>query len=42
MSANDDVTIDPQRAALIVQDNAEDVITEGGAFADSGSYTRAR
>ena len=42
MSTNDEVTIDPRRAALIIQDMQNDVITEGGAFADSGSPQHAK
>jgi gluconolactonase len=37
-----DLTIDPARAALIVQDLQNDVIIDGGAFADSGSPDHAR
>jgi gluconolactonase len=37
-----DFTIDPQRAALIVQDMQNDVIMEGGAFADSGAPQHAK
>ena len=33
--------IDPRRTALIVQDMQNDVISEGGAFADSGSPAHA-
>ena len=36
-----DFTLDPKRTALIVQDMQNDVIIEGGAFAESGS-PRAR
>jgi len=32
-----DFTLDPKRTALIVQDMQNDVIIEGGAFAESGS-----
>ncbi len=32
-----DFTLDPQRTALIIQDMQNDVIIEGGAFAESGS-----
>jgi gluconolactonase len=33
----DTVTLDPSRTAMLIQDLQNDVITEGGAFADSGS-----
>jgi gluconolactonase len=33
--------IDPKRAALIIQDLQNDVISEGGAFADSGAPAHA-
>ena len=33
--------IDPQSAALIIQDLQNDVIIEGGAFADSGAPAHA-
>ena len=36
------VDIDPKRAALIVQDLQNDVIMDGGAFADSGSPEHAK
>ena len=41
MSANERVTIDPRRAALIIQDMQVDVIGEGGAFAESGAPRHA-
>jgi gluconolactonase len=34
---NDELKLDPARCALIIQDLQNDVIIEGGAFADSGS-----
>src|SRR2546430_10821819 len=37
-----DFTLDPQRTALIIQDLQNDVIIEGGAFADSGSPQHAK
>ncbi|MEM9198200.1 MAG: isochorismatase family protein [Pseudomonadota bacterium] len=40
--AGGDVTIDPQRTALILQDLQNDVIIDGGAFAASGSPQHAR
>ena len=41
MSENESVTIDRNRAALIIQDMQNDVIGEGGAFADSGAPQHA-
>ena len=37
-----DLTLDPRRCALIIQDLQNDVIGEGGAFAASGSPAHAR
>jgi gluconolactonase len=37
-----DFKLDPKRTALIVQDMQNDVITEGGAFAESGSPQHAK
>jgi gluconolactonase len=37
-----DFTLDPKRTALIVQDLQNDVIIEGGAFAESGSPQHAK
>jgi gluconolactonase len=34
---SDELTLDPARCALLIQDMQNDVIIEGGAFADSGS-----
>jgi gluconolactonase len=39
---NDALKLDASRCALIVQDLQNDVITEGGAFADSGSPQHAK
>ena len=39
---SDDLILDPERCALIVQDLQNDVIMEGGAFADTGSPAHAR
>jgi gluconolactonase len=39
---NDQLVLDPGRCALIVQDLQNDVISEGGAFADSGSPGHAK
>ena len=37
----DTVTLDPGRTALVIQDMQNDVIIEGGAFAESGSPAHA-
>ena len=42
MSENETVSIDRNRAALIIQDMQNDVIIEGGAFADSGAPEHAK
>jgi gluconolactonase len=39
---NDELSLDPSRCALIVQDLQNDVIIEGGAFAESGSPEHAK
>jgi gluconolactonase len=39
---NDELKLDPSRCALIVQDMQNDVIIEGGAFAESGSPEHAK
>ncbi len=39
---NTDLKLDPRRCALIIQDLQNDVISEGGAFAASGSPAHAR
>jgi gluconolactonase len=39
--ANETVSIDRNRAALIIQDMQNDAIAEGGAFADSGAHHHA-
>jgi gluconolactonase len=41
MSSSDAITIDRVRAALIIQDRQNDVIGEGGAFAESGAPQHA-
>jgi gluconolactonase len=41
MSESEGVSIDRNRAALIIQDMQNDVIAEGGAFADSGAPQHA-
>jgi gluconolactonase len=38
---SDDLRLDPKRSALIIQDMQNDVIIEGGAFADSGAPAHA-
>jgi gluconolactonase len=38
----DAVTLDPSRTAMLIQDLQNDVISEGGAFADSGSPAHAK
>jgi gluconolactonase len=42
MATNDTVSIDRKRAALIIQDMQNDVMIEGGAFADSGAPQHAK
>ncbi len=42
MSEKESVTIDRNRAALIIQDMQNDVMMEGGAFADSGAPAHAK
>ena len=37
-----DFSLDPSRCVLIVQDLQNDVIIEGGAFAESGSPQHAK
>jgi gluconolactonase len=39
---NDALTIDPARAALIIQDLQNDVMIDGGAFAETGSPEHAK
>ena len=39
---NDELKLDPARCALIVQDLQNDVMIDGGAFADSGAPDHAR
>jgi gluconolactonase len=40
--AGGDMQLDPKRCAMIIQDLQNDVIMEGGAFADSGAPAHAR
>jgi gluconolactonase len=40
--AENELQLDPKRCALIIQDLQNDVITEGGAFAESGSPGHAK
>jgi len=42
LAAIDGLRINPRRTALIIQDMQNDVIIDGGAFADSGSPAHAR
>ena len=42
MATNEPISIDRKRAALIIQDMQNDVISEGGAFADSGAPQHAK
>jgi gluconolactonase len=40
--ADDTLKLDPKRTALLIQDLQNDVITEGGAFGESGSPEHAK
>src|SRR5215208_290200 len=42
MSVQESVSIDPSRAALIIQDLQNDVMIEGGAFAETGAPQHAK
>jgi gluconolactonase len=42
MATNDSLSIDPKRAALIIQDMQNDVMMDGGAFADTGAPQHAK
>jgi gluconolactonase len=42
MNETENVRLDPGRSALIIQDLQNDVIIEGGAFADSGAPEHAK
>ena len=42
MATNEPISIDRKRAALIIQDMQNDVMIEGGAFADSGAPQHAK
>jgi gluconolactonase len=42
MSEQEALTIDPSRAALIIQDLQNDVMMDGGAFAETGAPDHAR
>jgi gluconolactonase len=42
MADADPLRIDPKRSALIIQDLQNDIIIEGGAFADSGAPAHAK
>jgi gluconolactonase len=39
---NDELKLDPKRTALVIQDMQNDVVSEGGAFAESGSPAHAK
>ena len=41
MNETETLTLDPARCALLIEDLQNDVITEGGAFAESGSPAHA-
>jgi gluconolactonase len=41
MTENEELRLDPSRTALIIQDLQNDVIIEGGAFAESGAPAHA-
>jgi gluconolactonase len=42
MSENESLQLDPKRTALLIQDLQNDVIIEGGAFAESGAPEHAK
>jgi gluconolactonase len=42
MATNEPVSIDPKRAALIIQDMQNDVMMEGGVWADTGAPQHAK
>jgi gluconolactonase len=42
VSENEQLDVDPRRAALIVQDLQNDVMSDGGAFAESGAPQHAK
>ena len=42
MATNESISIDPKRAALIIQDMQNDVMMDGGAFADTGAPQHAK
>jgi gluconolactonase len=42
MATNEPISIDPKRAALIIQDMQNDVIIEGGAWAETGAPQHAK
>ena len=39
---NDELKLDPKSCALVIQDMQNDVVSEGGAFAESGSPAHAK
>jgi len=42
MAETSKITVDPRATALVIQDLQNDVVSEGGAFADTGSYDHAK
>jgi gluconolactonase len=40
--ADETLTLDPKRTAMLIQDLQNDVMIEGGAFADSGAPEHAK
>src|ERR671937_2984356 len=42
MAENESLQLDPKRTALIIQDLQNDVMIDGGAFADSGAPEHAK
>jgi len=42
MAETSKITVDPRTTALVIQDLQNDVVSEGGAFADTGSYDHAK
>jgi gluconolactonase len=42
MATDEPISIDPKRAALIIQDMQNDVMIDGGAFAESGAPQHAK
>jgi len=42
MAETSKITVDPRTTALVIEDLQNDVVSEGGAFADTGSYDHAK